>query len=165
MPFPFRAANPLISFFAACPDFVPAHCAWLLSRQLFDNDNRAVIGFYYGANLLEVNKGADNRAQSGVFGKAEVLIDKAKQFPAKCSFKTTLPAGPIPHQFSPQRQSPSPLIGRHISGARFGSQRVGKSGLIAHFRIKRTTVSPLEATWRKESIRTRISVSLDFQQL
>jgi hypothetical protein len=84
--------------FAACPNFVPANCAWLLSTRLIDNDKRAVIGLYYGANLLEVNQGADNRAVSGVVGKAEVLVDKAKLFLAKCFFKTTLPAGPIPHQ-------------------------------------------------------------------
>src|ERR1019366_5228992 len=82
--------------FAACPDFVAAPCAWLLSTQLIDHDKRAVIGLYYGANLLEVNKGADNRAQSGIFGKAEVPVDKAKQFLAKCFFQTTLPS-PIPH--------------------------------------------------------------------
>src|ERR1017187_5003173 len=84
--------------FAACPNFLPAPCAWLLSTRLIDHDQRAVIGLYDGANLLEVNKGAESRAQSGAFGNAEVLVDKAKQLLAKCFFQTTLPAGPIPHQ-------------------------------------------------------------------
>jgi hypothetical protein len=42
------------------------------------------------ARLKRRSLPTDDRDQGGVFGKAEVLVDKAKQFLAKCFFKMIL---------------------------------------------------------------------------
>jgi hypothetical protein len=131
----FLPCGQFINFlFAACPNLVPAPCAWLLSTQLVDHDKSAVIGLYYGASLLEGNKSTDNRAQSGVFGKAEVLVDKAKHLLAKCFLQTILPAGPIPHQIL-SRSEPT-----------FGARRVASQIRAGRVVINNMTDDP-QAPW------------------